>query len=74
MASIEYYLSQGIDRVILGSAAVKNPELVKEAIKEYGVKIAVGIDALNGMVSAEVGLIHQKSALQSLQSVWSKSA
>ena len=53
MASIEYYLSQGIDRVILGSAAVKNPELVKEAIKEYGVKIAVGIDALNGMVSAE---------------------
>lgn len=53
MASIEYYLSQGIDRVILGSAAVKNPELVKEAIKEYGVKIAVGIDALNGMVSDE---------------------
>lgn len=53
MASVEYYLNNGIDRVILGSAAVKNPELVKTAVKEYGVRVAVGIDALNGMVSAE---------------------
>ena len=53
MASVEYYLNNGIDRVILGSAAVKNPEFVKTAVDEYGMKIAVGIDAINGMVSAE---------------------
>lgn len=51
--SVEYYLSNGIDRVILGSAAVKNPEFVKEAIKEFKDKIVVGIDAQNGMVKAE---------------------
>ena len=53
MKSIEYYLSRGIDRVILGSAAVKNPQLVKDAVKAYGGKIAVGIDAKEGMVQAE---------------------
>ena len=34
MKTIEYYLERGIERVILGSVAVKNPELVKEAVKE----------------------------------------
>lgn len=53
MNAIEYYLSRGIDRVILGSAAVKNPQLVKDAVKAYGDKIAVGIDAKEGMVQAE---------------------
>ena len=53
MKTIAYYLENGISRVILGSAAVKNPELVKEAVKEYGEKIAVGIDARNGMVATE---------------------
>ena len=53
MKAIEYYLSRGIDRVILGSAAVKNPQLVKDAVKAYGEKIAVGIDAKEGMVQAE---------------------
>ena len=53
MKTIAYYLENGISRVILGSAAVKNPELVKEAVKEYGEKIAVGIDARDGMVATE---------------------
>lgn len=53
MESIEYYLSNGISKVILGSVAVKNPEFVKEALKVYGDKIVVGIDAKNGMVKAE---------------------
>lgn len=50
----EYYLSRGIYRVILGSVALKNPELVKTAVKEFGAeKIVVGIDAKQGMVAAE---------------------
>lgn len=53
MKRVEMYLSQGINRVILGSAAVKNPDFVKDAVKNYGDKIAVGIDAKDGMVCAE---------------------
>lgn len=51
--TVEYYLKNGIYRVILGSVAVKNPQLVKDAVKEYGEKIVVGIDAKDGMVSVE---------------------
>ncbi|MBQ5564579.1 MAG: 1-(5-phosphoribosyl)-5-((5-phosphoribosylamino)methylideneamino)imidazole-4-carboxamide isomerase, partial [Clostridia bacterium] len=53
MDSVEFYLQNGIDRVILGSAAIKDPEFVKEAVKKYSSKIAVSIDALDGMVSAD---------------------
>ena len=53
LETVEAYLSRGISRVILGSAAVRNPELVKAAVKEYGDKIAVGIDAKNGMAAVE---------------------
>lgn len=50
----DYYLSRGIYRVILGSAALKQPELVKEAVREFGSeRIVVGIDAKQGMVAAE---------------------
>lgn len=51
--TVEMYLSGGISRVIIGSAAVKNPQLVKDAVKEYGDRIAVGIDAKNGYVATE---------------------
>ena len=51
--TVEYYLSNGISRVILGSIAVKNPQLVKDAVKEYGDRIAVGIDAYDGIVATE---------------------
>lgn len=51
--TVEMYISKGISRVILGSVALKNPQIVKDAVKEYGDKVAVGIDALNGMVAVE---------------------
>lgn len=53
LEAVEYYLSHGIDRVILGSAAVKNPAFVRDAVREYGDRIIVGIDAKNGMVATE---------------------
>ena len=53
MKTIEDYLKEGISRIILGSAAVKNPALVAEAVKEFGDRIAVGIDARDGMVATE---------------------
>ena len=52
--TIRQYLSMGISRVRIGSAALNNPELVKEAVLNFGSeKIAVGIDSKNGMVAAE---------------------
>lgn len=53
MDTIEKYLERGIARVILGSVAVKNPALVKEAVQHFGEQIAVGIDAKQGMVATE---------------------
>lgn len=53
MESVEGYLSRGVERVILGSVALSNPEFVREAVKKYGHRIAVGIDARNRMVSAD---------------------
>lgn len=52
-ASVESWLEAGVSRVILGTAAVKNPALVKEVAKAYPDKIAVGIDARDGMVAVE---------------------
>jgi len=51
MEDIKKRIDAGVSRVIIGTAAVKNPELVKEAAALYGEKIAVGIDASNGMVA-----------------------
>lgn len=51
---IELQLSRGVHRVILGSVAIKNTALVKEAIDTFGAdKIVVGVDAKNGMVAIE---------------------
>ena len=51
MRDIEDRISIGVSRVILGTAAISNPEIIKEAVKVYGDKIAVGIDAINGRVA-----------------------
>lgn len=48
MADIEELLSHGVARVILGTAAVQNPDFAAEAVSKYGDKIAVGIDAKDG--------------------------
>lgn len=54
LETIDEYLKMGISRVILGSAALKNPKLVKDAVEKFGSeKIVVGIDAMNGMVATE---------------------
>ncbi|HIS69600.1 MAG TPA: 1-(5-phosphoribosyl)-5-[(5-phosphoribosylamino)methylideneamino]imidazole-4-carboxamide isomerase [Candidatus Gallacutalibacter stercoravium] len=53
MEAVRSYLDNGVTRVILGSAALKNPDFVKEAVQAYGERIAVGIDARGGMVAAE---------------------
>lgn len=52
--TIGEYLKMGISRVILGSAALKDPQLVRDAVEKFGSeRIVVGIDALNGMVATE---------------------
>ena len=53
MQSIELYLNGGISRVILGSVALQNPGLVKDAVARFGEQIAVGIDAREGMVATQ---------------------
>ena len=50
MGVIKRYLDAGVSRVILGTAAVKDKALLKEAVAEYGEKIAVGADILDGLV------------------------
>ena len=53
MKDIDFYINNNISRIILGSVALKNPDLVKQAVKEFGNAIAVGIDAKNGYVATE---------------------
>lgn len=51
MEDIDNRINSGASRVIIGTAAVKNPQLVKDAVIKYGDKIAVGIDAKDGKVA-----------------------
>lgn len=51
MATIEAWISKGLARVILGTVAVENPDLVREASRAFPGKIAVGLDARNGRVA-----------------------
>ncbi len=53
LAAIEAWLAAGVARVILGSAAVKNPILVHQACRSFPGRIAVGIDARDGYVATE---------------------
>ncbi len=53
MDTVEYYLENGVDRVILGSAAVKDQHFVIDAVNNFDDKIVVGIDAKDGIVCAE---------------------
>ena len=51
--TIENWINQGLSRVILGTAAINDPNLVELAAREFPNKIAVGIDAKNGFVATE---------------------
>ena len=53
MHTIEGWLADGINRVIIGTAAVRNPELVKEAARAFPGRVAVGLDARDGKVAVE---------------------
>ena len=53
MATIEMWLSKGLARVILGTVAVENPDLVRQAARAFPGRIAVGIDARNGFVATK---------------------
>ena len=53
MNAVAYWLDRGVTRVILGTAAVKNPGFVREAARHYPGRVAVGIDAREGMVAVE---------------------
>lgn len=51
METVDKYISIGLDRVILGTAAVKDEEFLKAAVSKYGEKIAVGVDIKDGFVA-----------------------
>ncbi len=53
LETVEAWLSRGLKRVILGTAAVKNPALVREAAAKFPGQVAVGIDARDGFVAVE---------------------
>lgn len=73
MEQADKYLSLGIDRIILGTAAVENEDLLKELVKKYNEKIAVGIDVKDGIVRThgwvKSGGIHLKDFIQKLNSL-----
>ena len=68
MEQLEAVLALGVDRAILGTVALKQPSLVKQACAKYGAHIAVGIDARDGMVATDGWLeVSQKSAVEFAQ-------
>lgn len=53
MDDISWYIENGVSRVILGTAAINNEELLKEALARYGARIAVGMDCRNGYACSD---------------------
>lgn len=53
LEQIDAYLERGIDRIVLGSIALSEPEMVSEAVRMYGDAVAVGIDAKDGFAQGE---------------------
>lgn len=53
MATVEAWLAKGVTRVIIGTAAVRNPALVKDAAKRFPGRVAVGLDARDGKVAVQ---------------------
>ncbi len=53
LKTIETYLQLGVDRIIIGTEAIRNPQLVKDACRLFPGRIVVGIDARNGLVAIE---------------------
>src|SRR6202022_135156 len=53
LKTVEAWLAKGISRVIIGTAAVRDPELVKGAAKKFPGRVAVGLDARDGKVAVD---------------------
>jgi phosphoribosylformimino-5-aminoimidazole carboxamide ribotide isomerase len=53
METIEFWLAKGVARVVLGTVALRDPDLVRRACKQFPGKIAVGLDSRNGFVAIE---------------------
>ena len=51
METVRLYAEAGVDRIILGTAALTDPDFLEDAVKEYGEKITVGVDIKDGMVA-----------------------
>ncbi len=51
--TIEMYLESGVQRVVIGTAAIRHPELIKNACRKFPNRIVIGIDARNGLVAIE---------------------
>ncbi len=65
MEQLKAVLALGVDRAILGTVALKQPSLVKQACTEYGARVTVGIDARDGRVATDGWLeVSQKSAVE----------
>ncbi len=73
MATVDRYLSIGVDRVILGTAAVENRAFLCEAVKKYGERIAVGADVKDGCIAIkgwiETSALTLEAFLDDLQSL-----
>jgi phosphoribosylformimino-5-aminoimidazole carboxamide ribotide isomerase len=66
LETISHYLESGIERIVLGTAAIRNPDLVRRAAARYPERIAVGIDAREGRVMVEGWLAEGSSDYLSL--------
>ena len=73
METVRRYLDAGVSRVILGTAAVKDPDFLKEALSTYGEKVAVGIDLRDGKIAikgwTETAEVDTEDFLLSLQNM-----
>lgn len=67
LKTVAYYLALGIDRVIIGSAVLHDPEFVRQALKKYGSeKIVIGIDGKNGQVAINGWLEQTQTKMSAL--------
>lgn len=64
MEKVKRYLDSGISRVILGTAAVQDPEFLREAVEKYGEKIAVGADVKEGKIAIKGWLEKSELSLE----------
>ena len=72
MAAVDYYINNGISRIILGSAILKDKELAGNAVKKHGEKIAVGIDAKERKVQTSGWLVENETDFAELAAEMAK--